>query len=315
MGLFPVLAVLLFAMAVVAAISYLRMEEMQAEQQSVQRDGEHSRQRVNLRLAERQEQLQKFGRELQPELASPAAFADRVSLLSLDNPEVLDVTWLNLDGKARASKEMHDTAGYPLPRPGMGLPLPQEQVLLDEVRKSRQARYVVVTRHEGEDAFLAFMLPLGQRDAPDSFLYARYNLSSLLYYAIPSDVFASYAVSLMDAHKRVVAGQSVNPDDEKIAWWQLWSSMHSSVYNAPLATVDNVLTLHLRAYRAHEDRIAIGRRLRQDLRAEVVRRTGPVVDDEGLARGIVSLSPTTRAMMSMAPPGGAGTMILTARVG
>ena len=250
MGLFPVLAVLLFAMAVVAAISYLRMEEMQAEQQSVQRDGEHSRQRVNLRLAERQEQLQKFGRELQPELASPAAFADRVSLLSLDNPEVLDVTWLNLDGKARASKEMHDTAGYPLPRPGMGLPLPQEQVLLDEVRKSRQARYVVVTRHEGEDAFLAFMLPLGQRDAPDSFLYARYNLSSLLYYAIPSDVFASYAVSLMDAHKRVVAGQSVNPDDEKIAWWQLWSSMHSSVYNAPLATVDNVLTLHLRAYRA-----------------------------------------------------------------
>lgn len=249
MGLFPVLAVLLFVMAVVAAISYLRMEEMQAEQQSVQRDGEHSRQRVNLRLSERQEQLQKFGRELDPARVSTGMFTQQVSRMALDNPEVLDMTWLDADGNTRASREMHDSGAYTLARPGATLPLPQERSLLEAVREARQARYVLITRHEGEDAFLAFMLPLGQRDAPNGYLYARYNLSSLLYYAIPSDVFAQYAVSLMDAHKRVVAGQNVDPD-EKVAWWQLWSSMHNSVYNAPLATVDNVLTLHLRAYRA-----------------------------------------------------------------
>ncbi|MGD9587130.1 MAG: PAS domain-containing sensor histidine kinase, partial [Brachymonas sp.] len=63
-SLLPLLAVAMFAMAVVSAIGYLRMEEWHTENQTLQRDGEYSRQRISVRLAERLELLQKFGHEL-----------------------------------------------------------------------------------------------------------------------------------------------------------------------------------------------------------------------------------------------------------
>ena len=47
-SLLPLLAVAMFAMAVVSAIGYLRMEEWHTENQTLQRDGEYSRQRISV---------------------------------------------------------------------------------------------------------------------------------------------------------------------------------------------------------------------------------------------------------------------------
>ena len=60
----PLLAVLLFFAAIVAALGYLRLEEMDREQQAVQRDVEYTQQRLRLRLIERQEQLMRIARDI-----------------------------------------------------------------------------------------------------------------------------------------------------------------------------------------------------------------------------------------------------------
>ena len=47
----PLAAVMLFFAAIVAALGYLRLEEMDREQEAVQRDVEYTQQRLRLRLA------------------------------------------------------------------------------------------------------------------------------------------------------------------------------------------------------------------------------------------------------------------------
>ena len=46
----PLVAVLLFFAAIIAALGYLRLEEMDREQQAVQRDVEYTQQRLRMRL-------------------------------------------------------------------------------------------------------------------------------------------------------------------------------------------------------------------------------------------------------------------------
>ena len=60
----PLAAVLLFLAAIVAAFGYLRLEEMEREQETLQRDVEYSQQQIRLRLLERQEQLMRVARDV-----------------------------------------------------------------------------------------------------------------------------------------------------------------------------------------------------------------------------------------------------------
>jgi len=60
----PLAAVLLFLAAIVAAFMYLRLEEIDREQEAVKRDVEYTQQRLRLRLLERQEQLMRIAREV-----------------------------------------------------------------------------------------------------------------------------------------------------------------------------------------------------------------------------------------------------------
>ncbi|NBR50923.1 MAG: MotA/TolQ/ExbB proton channel family protein [Alphaproteobacteria bacterium] len=53
----PLLAVLLFLAAIVAAFGYLRLEEMEREQEAVRHDLEYAQQRLRLSLIERREEL------------------------------------------------------------------------------------------------------------------------------------------------------------------------------------------------------------------------------------------------------------------
>ena len=60
----PLAAVLMFFVAIVTAFGYLRTEEIDREQEAVQRDVEYTQQRLRLRLLERQEQLTRVAREI-----------------------------------------------------------------------------------------------------------------------------------------------------------------------------------------------------------------------------------------------------------
>src|SRR3954454_5708490 len=67
----PLAAVLLFLAAIVFAFWYLRLEEMDREQEAVKRDVEYAQQRVRLRLLERQEQIMRIARDISNKEVDP----------------------------------------------------------------------------------------------------------------------------------------------------------------------------------------------------------------------------------------------------
>jgi hypothetical protein len=75
-ALAPLAAVLLFLAAIVAAFWYLRLEEVEREQEALKRDVEYAQQRVRLRLLERQEQLMRVARDISNKEMDPAEFME-----------------------------------------------------------------------------------------------------------------------------------------------------------------------------------------------------------------------------------------------
>ena len=53
----PIAAVGIFLLTIVSSVGYLRIEEMEREQESVQRDLEYAQQKLRLHLLEQQEQM------------------------------------------------------------------------------------------------------------------------------------------------------------------------------------------------------------------------------------------------------------------
>ena len=89
----PLAAVLLFLAAVVTAFGYLRLEEIDREQEAVKRDVEYTQQRLRLRLLERQEQLMRLGRELSNREIDADDFRSRSEILINRYPELQSLSW------------------------------------------------------------------------------------------------------------------------------------------------------------------------------------------------------------------------------
>ena len=95
----PLFAVILFLAAVIAAFAYLRIEEIDREQQAVTRDVEYAQQRLRLRLLERQEQLMRIGRDVSNNQMDAEEFVIQAEELVNQNPELMAISWI--DGKRR----------------------------------------------------------------------------------------------------------------------------------------------------------------------------------------------------------------------
>src|SRR5450759_2396107 len=88
----PLAAVLLFLAAIVAAFGYLRLEEIDREQEAVKRDVEYTQQRLRLRLLERQEQLMRIAREISNRELNGYEFRNRAESIVNLYPELLSLT-------------------------------------------------------------------------------------------------------------------------------------------------------------------------------------------------------------------------------
>ena len=99
----PLFAVVLFLAAVVAAFGYLRIEEIDREQQAVTRDVEYAQQRLRLRLLERQEQLMRIGRDISNKEIDTDEFISQAESLVNQYPELMAVTWVDSKRRVKVS--------------------------------------------------------------------------------------------------------------------------------------------------------------------------------------------------------------------
>src|SRR5215203_4112515 len=99
----PLAAVLLFLAAIVSAFWYLRLEEMDREQEAVKRDVEYGQQRMRLRLLERQEQLMRVARDISNKEVDGEEFVERAESMIAQYPELLMLTWIDERRRVAAS--------------------------------------------------------------------------------------------------------------------------------------------------------------------------------------------------------------------
>lgn len=244
----PLLAVLLFFAAIVAALAYLQLEEIDREQQAVQRDVEYTQQRLRLRLLERQEQFMRMARELANRDMGLEDFKSRVDAMLNQYPELQGVAWLDERRRIRFSQGSAIAAASLVHQGNEALNRRDRQSGFTQARELNQPVYVQRTRSTDDAPLLQLHIPLNERERFSGVLLVEYSIDGLFRYGVPTEVSARYAVSLLDGNGTVLAGTAI-PTKKAVTKLIPWSSP-TNEYAMPVSLVGRGLVVRAQAYRA-----------------------------------------------------------------
>ena len=248
----PLLAVVLFLAAVVAAFAYLRIEEIDREQEAVRRDVEYAQQRMRLRLLERQEQLMRLGRDVSNKEVNPEEFVAQAESLVSQFPELRAVSWVDSRRKIRVAYAS-PSAGFTLMRgPGEQLKGGETEGTYGLARDLRQPVYSRPLTAENDPgskgATLQLQIPLEEQGKFGGVIIGEYSLDGLLRFGVPTEVSAKYAVALLDDKGAVLAG-ALPPPRTSAARLLPWNDA-APEYEIPVSPVGNGLLIRAQGYRA-----------------------------------------------------------------
>jgi PAS domain S-box-containing protein len=248
----PLFAVVLFLAAVVAAFGYLRLEEIDREQEAVRRDVEYAQQRLRLRLLERQEQLMRIARDISNKEVGVEDFISQAESLVNQYPELMAVSWVDARRRIKsvyaspsANSNQPRTAGEQL-RPG------ENDGTFELARDLRQPVYSRALMHKDAGNFnsptLQLQVPLDDQGKFSGVVIGEYSVDGLLRFGVPTDVTAKYAVTLIDDKNAVLAG-NVAPPRNTAAQLLPWSQA-AAQYEIPVSPVGNGLLIRAEGYRS-----------------------------------------------------------------
>ena len=248
----PLLAVILFLAAVIAAFAYLRIEEIDREQQAVRRDVEYAQQRLRLRLLERQEQLMRIGRDISNQEVDRDEFVAQAESLVNQYPELLAVSWIDSRRRVKVSYVSASANAAQVRRPGDQLKPGETDGTYGLARDLRQPVYSrPLGPSEGGDynaPTLQVLVPLEDQGKFSGVIMGEYAIDGLLRFGVPTEVTAKYAVTLVDDQNRVLAG-NLPPPRNRAARLVPWSD-DAAEYEIPVSPVGNGLLIKAQGYRA-----------------------------------------------------------------
>jgi PAS domain S-box-containing protein len=245
----PLAAVLLFFAAIVSALGYLRVEEMDREQEAVQRDVEYTQQRLRLRLLERQEQIMRIAREISNRELDLDDFRQRAAAMLDQYPEVQGMAWVDDKRRTRASLGMGGNFSGSLQSSTDVLSYGAREGGYSLTREVNQPLYIQPPRAKDEAPMLQMFVPLNERGRFSGVLLTEYSVDGLYRYGVPSEVSARYAVSLQDANGKLLAGTSI-PDRSKLVGRIMPWNNPANEYAMPVSPVGAGLVIRAQAYRA-----------------------------------------------------------------
>ena len=210
----PLVSVLLFLAAIIAAFWYLRNEELEREQESVRRDTEVVQQQLRLRLVENQEQLLRMAREISLRQVNPEQFMHQASDFVRARPEIISLSWMQADASVKAT---HLALNLPM-QPLQGLDLndtrediydPLQQALEPKsafklARERGQPVYTQPYTNQLASKVILLHIPLIDRSGFNGTLVAEYSLEALMRYLVPRDVASRHAMSLVQISGQVL---------------------------------------------------------------------------------------------------------------
>jgi len=253
----PLIAVLLFLVAVLASFSYLKYEESVRDFELLQRDVEYAQQRLRLRLMERQERIMRLGTDLAHGPMSGRRFQDDARQLMEDSPEIASLTWLDSRGRVVASQhspsvnnsEVTFTPGQSLRQPGMATLFNLARDLMQPTY-SQPVRRVNPDKTAPTEAWLQLQVPIQNQGRFQGMLLTLYSVDSLFRYGVPREVIEKHAISLRDVNRDVLVGHSANRS-LRLSSWLPWLELNED-YSVPIMPVGYSLSLHAQPYRTSQ---------------------------------------------------------------
>ncbi|MDO9251146.1 MAG: PAS domain S-box protein [Hydrogenophaga sp.] len=251
----PLLSVLLFLSAIVVAITYLRFEEIEREQEAVTRDVEYAQQRLRLRLLERQEQLMRLARDVDNKEISNEEFEFQVESLISQFPELLAISWVDARRTVVASYASPSAPPHLVRLPGSTLAPNETDGSFDLARDLRQPIYSRPLGEEPRNATLMLQVPLSEQGRFAGTVMGEYSVDGLMRFGIPPEVMARYAVALLDDRGQVLAGSLQAPNDvlRQLPW-----SDQPLEHEVAVSPVGNGLILKAQGYRTSKDIVGSG---------------------------------------------------------
>ncbi len=212
----PLVSVLLFLAAIIAAFWYLRNEEIEREQESVKRDTEVVQQQIRLRLIENQEQLLRLARDISLRSVNSDQFMRQAGDFVRARPEVISVSWVQADEHVKAART---TLSLPLD-PSQAINLDPEANLADAydplhefkepqsafklARERNQPVYSQPYANAQAARVIQVHIPLIDRTGFVGTLVTEYSLESLMRYLVPREVASRHAMSLVQVNGDVL---------------------------------------------------------------------------------------------------------------
>ncbi len=250
----PLLSVLLFLLAIISAFWYLRNEEFEREQESVQRDTEVAQQQIRLRLIENQEQLLRIARDVSSRTVDSDAFLSQASRFARERPEVTQVLWMGADQVVRSfysATLFHPETGIApnapptqsstpsMPRAGRKAP---SDIAFAQARELRLPMYSRSFKDAQGYAVFQVQVPLIDRNGFAGALIVDYSIDNLLRYFVPTEVTVRHAVALVEQGGGVLTSTVSNmPGDSP--------RRPSIVYEVPLSPAANGVLVRGEGYR------------------------------------------------------------------
>ena len=247
----PLFAVMMFLAAVIAAFAYLRIEEIDREQQALTRDVEYAQQRLRLRLLERQEQLMRIGRDVSNNEIDAEEFTVQAEALVNQYPELMAVSWIDSKRRVQVSYVSPSAGAGQSRAAGEQLKVGETDGTYDLARDLRQPVYsrpLLGGSGQHNTATLQLQVPLDDQGKFAGVIMGEYSIDGLLRFGIPTEITAKYAVALTDANNQVLAGALLPPGNRAAALLP-WSE-GAAVYEIPVSPVGNGLLIRAEGYRA-----------------------------------------------------------------
>ena len=266
-NLAPVAAVVLFLAAIASAFWYLRVEEVEREQEAIKRDVEYAQQRLRLRLLERQEQVMRLARDVSNREIRSDQFLLRAENLVSQYPELISLTWIDERRRIIANQSVPSIAPSHQMRAGTVLKIGETESNFSLARDLMQPIYGQIDGEgdKDKDKDKEIQTPLLQFHSPltndqgrfQGVLMAEYTMEGLLRYGIPTEVLAKYAVALQDGSGRLLAGQTI---PGRIALWRILpgSEKPNNDYEVPVSPVGNDLILRAQTWRTSQGLVGGG---------------------------------------------------------
>jgi PAS domain S-box-containing protein len=209
----PLISVLLFLAAIIAAFWTLRNEEIEREAEAVQRDTEITQQQIRLYLSDDQEQLMRLARDVGDGSLNTKTFVAAATELVRERPSITHVSWV---GPQRELRATHAAAVFhPEVNPSGGAIAPELPVAgvtseaergFNNARTLRGPAYSAAFRSASGSPVFQLHVPVFEQSKFAGVLVTEYAIEPMLRQMVPPEVTQRHTVAVVDGSGKELAG-------------------------------------------------------------------------------------------------------------